>query len=63
MTVSAEGKDELKWWIQNIEHQSAPITIPKPSIVMKTDSSLSGWGAVVDYKPKAYGAKMTRSII
>ena len=47
MLVSEESKNELRWWVENIEEQSAPIYRPNPTITMKTDSSLRGWGALI----------------
>ena len=47
MLVSEESKNELRWWVENTEEQSAPIYRPNPIITMKTDSSLTGWGALI----------------
>ena len=47
MLVSEESKNELRWWVENTEEQSAPIYRPNPTITMKTDSSLTGWGALI----------------
>ena len=47
MLVSEESKNELRWWVENTEEQSAPIYRPNPTITMKTDSSLRGWGALI----------------
>ena len=52
MLLSEESKNELRWWVENTEEQSAPIYRPNPIIRMKTDSSLTGWGALIADKEK-----------
>ena len=47
MLVSEESKNELRRWVENTEEQSAPIYRPNPTIMMKTDSSLTGWEALI----------------
>ena len=36
----------LQWWVDNIKSSSKPIIRPQPDIVIESDSSLTGWGAV-----------------
>ena len=38
-------KQELSWWIENIQLQYRKICRPNPTIVLETDASLKGWGA------------------
>ena len=45
--VSEGSKNELRWWVENTEEQSASIYRPNPIITMETDSSLTGWGALI----------------
>ena len=47
MLVSEESKNELQWWAENTEEQSIPIYRPNHTITMKTDSSLTGWEALI----------------
>ena len=47
MIVSKAAKDELRWWVENIAKQNAPIRKQKPTITLKTDSSMTGWGALI----------------
>ena len=46
MKISDEAKNDLHWWIQNIETSYKLIMIEKPSIVVYSDSSKSGWGGI-----------------
>ncbi|KAJ3652986.1 hypothetical protein Zmor_018907 [Zophobas morio] len=46
MTISAEARMELQWWSQTLPNTSAPIHRPNFSVVIFTDASRSGWGAV-----------------
>ena len=39
-------RDNLQWWIDNVDKYPRFITCEKPFLTIKTDSSLSGWGAV-----------------
>ena len=57
MQISEKGTTELKWWIDHIlEEQKTPIQRADPSVTLKTDSSLSGWGALrTDTGQKAQG--------
>ena len=48
ITISSATKLELKWWIMNITLAKRPISIPKHEILIKSDASLMGWGAVHD---------------
>ena len=43
-------KLDLKWWAENIEHESRNITTPKPDLIIETDASDTGWGACVKGK-------------
>ena len=46
MLVSEEPKNELWWWVENTEEQSAPIYRPNPTNYDE-NSSLTGWGALI----------------
>lgn len=48
MAVTAEMKQDLTWWIENINSQYRIISRGPPDITIQTDASLSGWGAVFD---------------
>ena len=45
MAISQKMKNDLKWWILNINNQVRHISHGKPSITIQTDASLQGWGA------------------
>ena len=46
MKLSENAKEELSWWIENLPEQKRDIDHGNPVIVIVTDSSLLGWGAV-----------------
>ena len=46
--LSEEAKGDLRWWKNNIHGIYNDIIVPNPSVEIKTDSSLNGWGAVMD---------------
>ena len=45
-TVSDESKACLQWWTDNIKSSFKPIIRPRLDMVIESDSSLTGWGAV-----------------
>jgi len=48
MTLSPLAKQDLSWWITNVGQLSKAI-MPKPSdLTLTTDSSLKGWGGVIE---------------
>ena len=46
MVLSDDMKSELQWWVDNLETATSPFSNGKPDIVIDTDASLIGWGAV-----------------
>ena len=46
MTLSAQSKTELTWWIDNVLTASKPISHGNPDLTLTTDASNLGWGAV-----------------
>ena len=46
MRLSDEGKGDLQWGINNLSKQRGHIRVAPPSMLLTTDSSLTGWGAV-----------------
>ena len=45
MTLTQEAKNELEWWIANLNTAFSPIVREKPSHELRTDASGAGWGA------------------
>ena len=43
VTLSNLAQQDLHWWIQNIKN---PINHPNPGIILESDASNMGWGAV-----------------
>lgn len=48
MSLSQEAKTELTWWIDHLPFQKRSIDRGNPKIIIVTDSSGMGWGAVCD---------------
>ena len=46
MSLSSEGIVCVKWWISNVRSADKPIIRKPPDIVIESDSSLTGWGAI-----------------
>ena len=45
MVLSKVSRNELEWWITNIQDAWAPVMRDKPNFEIRTDASGSGWGA------------------
>ena len=45
MVISKESRNELQWWLNNMQDAWAPINREKPKFEIRTDASGSGWGA------------------
>ena len=52
--ISAESKETIKWWIDNINRFPRFINTDNPSLLIKTDSSLAGWGAYNETTGECY---------
>ena len=48
MALSTPAKQELTWWIDNITTASQPVQCTNPDLIIKSDASNKGWGAVRD---------------
>ena len=46
MQLSVTSSNELSWWISNMPHAKRCIYHPTPSMVIQSDASKQGWGAV-----------------
>lgn len=47
MQLSAIVKKDLNWWNNNITSSFNHISRKSPTLILYTDSSLTGWGAVL----------------
>lgn len=50
MYISPSGRDDILWWLNNLEGACRMINVPLPTVTLKTDASRSGWGAVTGEK-------------
>ena len=57
MTLTSSSVAELTWWIENMPHSSRDITHPTPFMIIQTDASTLGWGAV--YGDQEVGGRWT----
>jgi hypothetical protein len=48
VALTNDAKREIEWWKTNLLDSFAPIQRNDPQIVMTTDASTSGWGAVCE---------------
>ena len=48
MSVTDKIRNELKWWIDNLNQQKRRISHGNPELVITTDASNIGWGAVLN---------------
>lgn len=55
VVISKEAEEELDWWLQNIDSAFFPIERSEPEMVITTDASTLGWGAVCH--PKQTGGR------
>ena len=46
VVLSDQAKSDLHWWVANVETSFGAIFHEKPSLVLHTDASKTGWGAV-----------------
>ncbi|CAG2223797.1 unnamed protein product [Mytilus edulis] len=57
MTLSDGNISDLNWWVNNINSSFKPMTLTDPQFILNTDSSNTGWGAVVQdtlFKTKGF---------
>jgi hypothetical protein len=47
MTLSHQSNLELMWWVNNIHSAFKPILQSTPAVILTTDASTLGWGAVL----------------
>ena len=46
--VSNVVREDLNWWIRNIQGFPTRVVKENPSVVLTTDASLEGWGAALN---------------
>ena len=48
MFLSEQAVTDLHWWLEKVHKDPNPISSPPSQLTLKCDSSLSGWGAVIE---------------
>lgn len=59
MELSCEAKQDIKWWVDNLKSVFKPINVIEPELNIRTDASLSGWGAFVSCRNTTAGGRWT----
>ncbi|XP_068716794.1 uncharacterized protein [Montipora capricornis] len=59
VTLLNLAQQDLRWWIQNIQNAKNLINHPNPTIILESDASNMGWGAV--YQTKSTGGRWTHN--
>jgi hypothetical protein len=59
LVISPESVTDITWWIDNIDFAYKEASISNPHIVITTDASKKGWGAV--YNTQSIGGQWTHS--
>ena len=44
MTLSVQGKQDIAWWLENVQSESRTLWTAPPSMVVFSDASKEGWG-------------------
>ena len=44
MVLSERAKDDIRWWLENIDSAFGPLNHGPPNITLKSDASGKGWG-------------------
>eukprot|EP00794_Sanderia_malayensis_P012593 gene12593-13881_t len=48
MLIAKEEREEINWWVENAANSFKHIIETEPNVVIETDASNIGWGAVCD---------------
>eukprot|EP00794_Sanderia_malayensis_P001543 gene1543-1706_t len=48
MLIAKEECEEINWWVENAANSFKHIIETEPNVVIETDASNIGWGAVCD---------------
>jgi len=51
MLMSDIAKKDMSWWLSNIDNDPCPVLPMKYKLTLKCDSSLEGWGSVIENSP------------
>ena len=46
LTLSTQAREDLNWWLYNIDHVKFHICVPSPQFEIRSDASNLGWGGV-----------------
>lgn len=56
ISLSPSAREELAWWIENVDMAFSPISHGNPVIEVRTDALKKGWGVYLTVtSPKAFG--------
>lgn len=57
MILSPLSRQDLLWWISTVDQYPKAITPLTPDIILLRDSSLKGWGGVIEGTPNRTGGR------
>ena len=57
MQISDLARKDLLWWLENVDHDPCQILPPAPRVTLRCDSSLEGWGSVIDNSSTTYNGR------
>ena len=61
MLLTNPTKNDIRWWVENISKDPRPITLPPIKVTLRCDSSLLGWGSVIEGTNCPTGGRWTPS--
>lgn len=61
MLISDIAKKDMSWWLSNIDNDPCPVRPMKYKLTLKCDSSLEGWGSVIENSSLAANGRWSHS--
>lgn len=61
MLISDTAKKDMSWWLSNIDNDPCPVLPMKYKLTLKCDSSLEGWGSVIENSPLVANGRWSHS--
>ena len=60
MQISAEARQDLHWFLDNLDGAFVDVSVKNPDFVLKTDASNSGWGGILQCSNSSTTISQTR---
>jgi len=52
-SISVKSRQEISWWLTNIDQAFNPVRTPPPDLIIYTDASMTGWGITDKLNPSS----------